>query len=144
VAHRFDPTASLALVEPPSTRVVVPIVDYRLVLGSHHALLTPTILGQMVSVRAGDAPPKRFNDSLRILTVIDLTIVGVLLILAGFAVLFISAFRNASVDDKRVRGGAVIMIGPIPIVFGSDMKWASVAIVLAIILIVVAFVLYRV
>ena len=31
------------------------------------------------------------------------------------------------------------MIGPIPIIFGSDARWASVAIVLAIILILVYF-----
>jgi uncharacterized protein (TIGR00304 family) len=36
-----------------------------------------------------------------------------------------------------VRGGGVIMIGPIPIIFGSDAKWTGVAIVLAIVLIVV-------
>ena len=75
---------------------------------------------------------------------IDLTTVGVLLILAGLAALFISAFRGRDAGERRVRGAGVVMIGPIPIVFGSDMKWASVAIVLAIILIVVAFVLYGV
>ena len=75
---------------------------------------------------------------------LDLTTVGVLLILVGFAALFISAFRGKNAGERRVRGAGVVMIGPIPIVFGSDMKWASIAIVLAIILIVVAFVLYGV
>ena len=47
-------------------------------------------------------------------------------------------------EDKRkteVKGGGVILIGPIPIVFGSDARWAAVAIVLAIALIVVSFLL---
>ncbi len=44
-------------------------------------------------------------------------------------------------EGSVVKGGGVVMIGPVPIIFGSDMKWASVAIVLAIILIVLAVVL---
>ena len=41
--------------------------------------------------------------------------------------------------EKRpeVKGGGVILIGPIPIIFGSDARWASIAIVLAIVLIVI-------
>jgi uncharacterized protein (TIGR00304 family) len=92
----------------------------------------------------GAPPPKRFNESLGILPVPDLVSVGVLLILAGFAVLVVYALGGKTDGEVGVKGGGVVMIGPIPIVFGSDMKWASIAIVLAIILIVVAFVLYRV
>lgn len=40
----------------------------------------------------------------------------------------------------EVKGGGVVMIGPIPIIFGSDAKWASIAIVLAIALVVLALV----
>ncbi|MDG7008998.1 MAG: DUF131 domain-containing protein [Nitrososphaerota archaeon] len=40
----------------------------------------------------------------------------------------------------EVKGGGVVMIGPIPIVFGSDAKWASAAIFLAIVLILVSLV----
>lgn len=38
---------------------------------------------------------------------------------------------------RRVEGGAVIMIGPIPLVFGSDKRMALVAMVLALALMVV-------
>jgi len=43
-----------------------------------------------------------------------------------------------------VRGGGVVMIGPIPIIFGSDAKWASIAIGLAIVLVLLWIVLYLV
>ncbi len=74
--------------------------------------------------------------------VLDLASVGVLLILAGFAVLVVSTLSGKTDGERRVRGGGVVMIGPIPLVFGSDMKWASVTIVLAIVLIIVTFVLF--
>lgn len=38
-----------------------------------------------------------------------------------------------------MKGGGVVMIGPVPIIFGSDAKWASAAIGLAIVLILLYF-----
>ncbi|MDG7007645.1 MAG: DUF131 domain-containing protein [Nitrososphaerota archaeon] len=72
----------------------------------------------------------------------DLVTAGLLLIIAGFAVVMVSMFSNESGTKTEVRGGGVIMIGPIPIIFGSDARWASVAIVLAIVLILVYFLLW--
>jgi len=74
--------------------------------------------------------------------VFDLVALGILFVFAGFAIIFIAMILSASSKpgtEGRVRGG-VVMIGPIPIVFGSDMKWASVAIVLALFLILVTLV----
>lgn len=65
-----------------------------------------------------------------------------LLIVAGFAIVMVSMVSRESGTKTEVRGGGVIMIGPIPIIFGSDAKWASVAIVLAILLILVYFILW--
>ena len=72
---------------------------------------------------------------------LDLVFIGIGMILVGFLVVFLATAmsgRPSEEGEKRtgVRGGGVIMIGPIPIVFGSDAKWASVAMVLAIVLIV--------
>ena len=75
---------------------------------------------------------------------VDLVLVGLLLVLTGFGVVVIAILSQGKKEGVEVKGGGVIMIGPIPIIFGSDMKWASVAIVLAIILIVLAVVLSRV
>ena len=78
----------------------------------------------------------------------DLTFVGVATIFVGFLIVMIAvtmsgSMRRTEQDDgerqeTHMRGGGVIMIGPIPIIFGSDAKWTSIAIVLAIVLIVVA------
>ena len=74
-----------------------------------------------------------------------MVVVGVLVILVGFVILFlatIQAGRSRGDDESQkkteVKGGGVVLIGPIPIVFGSDAKWASVAIVLAIILVLIS------
>lgn len=71
----------------------------------------------------------------------DLVFIGVAIILFGFLLVFLammSGSRSSGDNEKgtRVKGGGVILIGPIPIVFGSDAKWTSIAIVLTIILIV--------
>ena len=66
---------------------------------------------------------------------------GVLLVLVGFGVIAVAMLSRARTDGVEVKGGGVLMIGPIPIIFGSDMKWASIAIVLAIVLIVVSLAL---
>jgi uncharacterized protein (TIGR00304 family) len=77
----------------------------------------------------------------------DLILIGVAIIFVGFLVVLIAMFtmtdRKSGEDEgerqqTRVKGGGVIMIGPIPIIFGSDAKWTSIAIILAIVLIVVA------
>lgn len=66
----------------------------------------------------------------------DLVQAGVALVLVGFAVVLVSMYPRGHGDGREVKGGGVIMIGPIPIIFGSDAKWAAVAIVLAIVLVI--------
>ena len=72
----------------------------------------------------------------------DLVTAGLLLIIAGFGAVMVSLVSRESGTKTQARGGGVIMIGPIPIIFGTDAKWASVAIVLAIVLILVYFLLW--
>ena len=72
----------------------------------------------------------------------DLTIIGIAMILAGFLIVFLAMVMSAKTSGSgekqtQVKGGGVIMIGPIPIVFGTDARWTSVVIVLAIVLIVI-------
>ena len=40
-------------------------------------------------------------------------------------------------DQTRIKGGGVILIGPIPIIVGSDYRYAAIAIILAIILMLI-------
>jgi uncharacterized protein (TIGR00304 family) len=72
----------------------------------------------------------------------DLTVIGTAIILAGFMLVILAMIWSAtsSEDGKRqtqAKGGGVIMVGPIPIIFGSDAKWTSIAIALAIALVVI-------
>jgi len=72
---------------------------------------------------------------------VDLVLAGILLVLTGFGVVVVAMLSQGRKGGAEVKGGGVIMVGPVPIIFGSDMKWTSVAIILAIILIVLTVVL---
>jgi len=65
---------------------------------------------------------------------------GLLLGLAGVALaivaIFVAIMRSARGTGK-VRGGGVVMIGPVPIVFGTDKESARILILLGIVLMIV-------
>jgi len=62
---------------------------------------------------------------------IALIFVGVLVIAVAFVLLFILG------DEKcRVKGGGVVMIGPFPIVFGTDEKSIKTVLLLSLVLLV--------
>lgn len=69
---------------------------------------------------------------------------GLALIVLGFTVTFIAVLvmfiKSVSLRGK-LRGGGLIMIGPIPIIFGTDKETMKILIVLAIVLMVFAVVL---
>jgi uncharacterized protein (TIGR00304 family) len=74
---------------------------------------------------------------------LSLVFIGMTIVLAGFLLVFLAMMTSAKTAEggeesqTQARGGGVIMIGPIPIIFGSDARWTSIAIVLAIVLIVI-------
>ncbi len=79
-------------------------------------------------------------------------ILGIGLILAGFCILFIGSLmsmsnnnegNNAGKDDVNFKGGGVIMLGPIPIGFGSDKGMMIISIILSIVLMAVAFLFFK-
>lgn len=51
--------------------------------------------------------------------------------------------KNESEVKSEVKAGGVVMIGPIPIIFGSDKESAKTAIILAIILMLLSLLLFR-
>ena len=71
--------------------------------------------------------------------------VGVSLILLGFALSFVAVlllvFSGAKGGKSRVRGGGAVIIGPIPIIFGTDKESVKFILVLSIILIALLLVL---
>ncbi len=73
-----------------------------------------------------------------------LFIAGFLLIFIGFIIVFLAillSFLRAVNLRNKVKGGALIMIGPIPIVFGTDKETVKILLVLSIILIALAIIL---
>jgi len=67
---------------------------------------------------------------------IDLVLAGLILVIAGLGVMAASMLAEGRKTGSEVKGGGVLLVGPIPIIFGSDARWASVAIALAIVLVV--------
>jgi len=70
--------------------------------------------------------------------------IGLLLVLAGFAVgmlAFIIALLRSARGTGKMRGGGVVMIGPVPVIFGTDKESTRVLVLLAIVLMVAFLVL---
>ena len=79
---------------------------------------------------------------------VDLVTIGIAVILGGILVVFLATFlgaRSKETGEREartdVKGGGVVLIGPIPVIFGSDARWASIAILLAIILVLLSLLL---
>ena len=69
---------------------------------------------------------------------------GFILILAGFITVFVAGLLllfKALREKGRVRGGGVVMIGPFPIVFGTDKESVKIVLLLSIALVVLVLVL---
>lgn len=69
----------------------------------------------------------------------DMIKLGIYLILAGIALLLIGSLLSA----KRVDFGGLIMIGPVPIDFGSDKRSALIAIIIVIFLVMLAIIFLK-
>ena len=66
--------------------------------------------------------------------------IGLLLAIAGFVVgilVFIIAIAKSMRGSGKVRGGGVVMIGPVPIIFGTDKQSTRTLVLLAIVLMLV-------
>lgn len=70
-----------------------------------------------------------------------LATLGFAFIILGFVITFLAVLimfiKNVRFKGK-IRGGGLIMIGPIPIIFGTDKETMKILIVLAMILIILA------
>ena len=74
------------------------------------------------------------------MTTVSMWDAGLFLVVAGFILAFVAvillAIRSRGTGGQT-RGGGVLLIGPIPIVFGSDRESARTLMILAIVLIVI-------
>ncbi|MGC8572618.1 MAG: TIGR00304 family membrane protein [Caldisphaera sp.] len=67
--------------------------------------------------------------------------IGFILIIIGFVIIFVGAiYSSTQQSNQKTEVGGVIMIGPIPIIFGSSWKAVTIAIILAIVLMALAIV----
>jgi len=70
--------------------------------------------------------------------------IGLTLVFVGFAIAFIAVLlflRGFKSKEGKVRGGGVVIIGPIPVIFGSDKESVKIILVLSIILVALLLVL---
>ncbi len=78
-----------------------------------------------------------------------LTAIGIVLIILGFFLITFGMMRSAKesagkeVTQEKIRGGGVILIGPVPIVFGTDKRYALLLMILAIVLMLLAVLYLR-
>jgi uncharacterized protein (TIGR00304 family) len=68
-----------------------------------------------------------------------LVVVGVLIVVVSL--ILASRRRSPSEGNAEMRGAGVIMIGPIPIIFGTDKKSIKEVLVLALVLTIVVLIL---
>jgi uncharacterized protein (TIGR00304 family) len=74
-----------------------------------------------------------------------LIFIGIAAVIIGMLLLFVGTALLSSGKEEgngKVSSGGVILIGPIPIIFGNDKSMISVAIVGAIIIMIVAYFLF--
>ena len=73
----------------------------------------------------------------------ELVQLGVLLVFAGIIIIIVAFFLMFSKQkgEGRIQGGGAVLIGPIPVVWGTDKRWIFVAIALLLIIMLVNFVM---
>ncbi|MEM3153561.1 MAG: DUF131 domain-containing protein [Candidatus Bathyarchaeia archaeon] len=63
--------------------------------------------------------------------------IGVIVVLAAFVLLFLSSIKGG-----KAHGGGALIIGPIPIIFGSDKESVKTVLLLSIVLTALLFIVY--
>jgi uncharacterized protein (TIGR00304 family) len=70
--------------------------------------------------------------------------IGSTLVFMGFAIVIIAIIllflKNAKSEKGKVKGGGVVIIGPIPIIFGTDKESVKIILVLSVILMILVLV----
>ena len=68
---------------------------------------------------------------------------GLILIFVGFTLTVLSVLLLSlhGVKEGKMKGGGIVMIGPIPIIFGTDKESLKILIILGIVLVILVFAL---
>ena len=70
---------------------------------------------------------------------LELILLGIVLIFLGMLILMLSLWRAG---EGRAEAGGVVIVGPVPIVFGTSQRVVATVMVLAIVLTVVVLILF--
>lgn len=72
--------------------------------------------------------------------------IGIIIFISGIILIFIgiilSSLGGADRGETKVEGGGVVLVGPVPIIFGTNARWAVIALILAIVLTALTVFLY--
>ena len=71
-----------------------------------------------------------------------LVIAGIIVIFVGMILIFIGSISQSNSKTTEVQTGGIIMIGPIPIIFGNDKNMILTGVIFAIILMVLYYILF--
>lgn len=66
----------------------------------------------------------------------SLTSWGILFIILGFILTFVGIFLNSVTRGSNLEGGGIVMIGPIPIAFGTSSGAITIAMILAVLIMI--------
>ncbi len=81
--------------------------------------------------------------------------IGIILIIPGFFLAAFGMMRAAKESagsgstptgeskEEKIKGGGVILIGPVPVVFGTDKRYALILIILAIVLMLLSIIFLK-
>ena len=83
-----------------------------------------------------------------------LTALGIVLAIMGFFLVALGVMRSAKEsarpegrgkeqEEVKVKGGGVILIGPVPVVFGTDKRYALLLVVLAVVLMLLSIIFLK-
>ncbi|MEN2999214.1 MAG: DUF131 domain-containing protein [Acidilobaceae archaeon] len=71
----------------------------------------------------------------------ELVAIGIALVFIGMLLIFVGTFFSV-LEKGKVEGGGVLIIGPIPIIFGSSPRIALLAALMALAITVLVFLIY--
>jgi len=72
-----------------------------------------------------------------------IVLLGLILAFLGVLLVFVGLSASPQKGEGTIKGGAVIFIGPIPIVLGTDRDSAILVAILALALMAAAYILFR-
>ncbi len=71
-----------------------------------------------------------------------LIIAGIIIVFVGIILIFIGSISQSTSKTTEVHTGGIIMIGPIPIIFGNDKSLILTGVIFAIILMILYYILF--